>query len=133
MPDSEIVALLREATRGLLYPSETDAPFEVVAWAGETGAPAPARLLALTGHKAGTPVEAVALEDFFGELTQEQDWHGEAEKADVRRYRQLREIIEKRLADAKVYRVGKTRVEIYILGRAPEGGWLGVKTAAVET
>lgn len=133
----EVLAKLREATAGLLYMSESDEPFEVVSWPGgeaKTGGESDEKtVLKLTGHKPRTPIKQMTLEAFFEDLTQEQDWHGAEEKADVRKYRRLLELVRKYLADPKVYRLGTVQVEIYILGRTRAGAWAGVKTKAVET
>ena len=66
-------------------------------------------------------------------LATEQDWHEAAEKAVVLQYRGLLDAIKKKLADAKVFKVGKTKLDVYIVGKTDEGDWAGVKTVAVET
>jgi hypothetical protein len=70
---------------------------------------------------------------FFADLTKEQDWHGDEEKTAVARYRNLLSVIRDRLSDAKVFRIGEVEVAIYVVGRDRDGGWVGVKTTAVET
>jgi hypothetical protein len=37
------------------------------------------------------------------------------------------------LTDLRVYRVGSTDIDVYILGKHPSGAWLGLKTKVVET
>jgi hypothetical protein len=64
---------------------------------------------------------------------QEQDWYGPEEKAEAAKYRSLREAVMRLLADPKVFRVGRRKVTVYVVGEAPEGGWAGLKTTAVET
>lgn len=129
----EAAAALREATRGLLYPSETDEPFDVVTWPGN-GQPVEAKtLLARAGEKPGTPVTVATLDDFFGDLITDQDWFGEEEKACARRYRQLLEVIKTRLDGIKVFHVGEVDVAIYIIGQTQDGDWAGLRTRAVET
>jgi hypothetical protein len=130
---NEAVTVLQEATQGLLYMSESDEPFEVVYWKGEGKPLDPKKLLKLSGHKPSSPVRVLSVDEFFGDLTQEKDWYGKEEKADVERYRKLLDVIKSRLKGAKVYRIGKIKVDIYILGQTQEGDWAGVKTAAVET
>src|SRR5262249_32511748 len=46
---SAVLEALRKATKGLLYRSETDEPFEAFEWAGEQGKPDKARVLELAG------------------------------------------------------------------------------------
>ena len=47
MKKSSIVQELKRASQGLLFPSETDAPFEAFEWPGEQGKPDTARVLEL--------------------------------------------------------------------------------------
>jgi hypothetical protein len=70
-----VLDTLKKASAGLLFPSETDAPFEPFVWKGEEGKPDKARVLELIGQPAGTRVKVVSLDSFFEEVTQEQDWH----------------------------------------------------------
>lgn len=128
--------MLGEAVEGLLYMSESDEPFEVVSWPGGGAmdfAMDEKKILKLTGQKPGTPVEAVRVEVFFRELIKEQDWHGPEEKAEVKKYRGLLDVIKRHLTEPKVFRIGEVEVEIVIVGRTREGAWAGVKTKAVET
>ena len=66
-------------------------------------------------------------------LAEEQDWFGEDEKVDAAKYRSLRDLLHERLTGATVFKVGKVKVAVYIVGRAKEGGWAGLRTTAVET
>lgn len=130
---SEIISALQEAIQGLLYLSESDEPFAAVSWKEEGKPLDPKRLLDLAGHIPANPVQVISLDDFFRELTQEKEWYGEAERADAQRYRKLLAVIQSRLNDPKVFRIGRIKVDIYIIGQTPEGDWAGVKTTAVET
>lgn len=128
-----VLAMLRDAVNGLLYMSESNEPFDVVYWKGDCTPLDAGRVLKLAGHPPDTPIAVVPLDDFFKDLTQDQDWFGEEEKVDAQRYRKLLDVIKSRLTDAKVYRIGEVNVEIYIVGQTPGGDWAGVKTLAVET
>jgi hypothetical protein len=123
---------LKRATKGLLYTSESDEPFRTFTWKGE-GTLTAEKLLQLAKHEAGEKVEEISLDDFFGDLTEEQDWHGDEEKETVQKYKKLREAIEGRLSDVKVFRVGEPNIDIYIVGKTDTGDWAGVQTKAVET
>ena len=132
MPSAAVTAL-KKASKGLLYPSETDAPFTVFTWGKAEGELAPEKVRKLAKHSADDPVEEVSLPDFFKDLTAEQDWHGNKEKAQVNRFRELQQAIQTNLSDPKVFRAGETNVDIYIVGKTAEGDWVGLKTRAVET
>src|SRR5216117_869526 len=117
----EVIRALQRATDGLLYMSESDEPFEVLQWQGEGRRLDEKAVLELSGHQPDTPIQTVPLDNFFADLTTDQDWHGEKEKADVRRYRNLLKVIKKYLPDAKVFRVGRIEVEIFIIGKTQDG------------
>jgi hypothetical protein len=130
---SQVLTALRTATKGLLYTSESDEPFEVFEWKTEEGQLQEERLLELAGETKDIPVKSVPLDEFFADLTKEQDWHGVEEKTAVERYRTLLSVMQNQVSDAKVFRVGEVEVSIYVVGRTEDGGWVGVKTTAVET
>jgi hypothetical protein len=132
MKKSEIVTALQKASQGLLFPSETDAPFEAFEWPGEQGKPDKARVLQLAGVSPGTPVKVKSPDAFFKDATTEQDWHKDEEKAEVQRFKQLVGTLKETLADVKVFLVGKAEKDAYIVGRT-ESGWAGLETKVVET
>ena len=105
MPDE--LEPLRVAAKGLLYPSETDAPIEVVSGAGVP---------------AGAKESSVAA--FFDELK---------DSDDAVKFAKLRAAVEATLGDAKVYRVGGPEVQVYVLGKTKSGATGGLKTISVET
>lgn len=132
MPSSAINAL-KQASKGLLYPSETDAPFLAFTWKKADGKLTPELVRSLAKRKPDDPVQEVSLADFFKDLTEEQDWHGKEEKEDVKKFRELEKAIRANLSDVTVFRVGETDVDMYIVGTTPDGDWAGLKTRAVET
>jgi hypothetical protein len=132
MPSAAVTALTKAST-GLLYPSETDAPFEVFTWKNGTAALSPEVLLAFAKLDAASPVAVVTVDDFFSPLTAEKDWHGHEEKALVQKFKELRQAVCTNLLDPKVYRVGAIEIAIYLAGKTHDGAWVGLKTTSVET
>src|SRR5262245_23648196 len=132
MKKSGVVQALREASAGLLYGSEADAPFEAFEWPGEEGKPAKARVLELAGLPSGTPVKVKALGAFFRDATREQDWHDDEEKAEVQKFQRLVQELKESLSDIKVFQAGRGECDMYIVGRTGQG-WAGLKTKVVET
>ena len=63
----------------------------------------------------------------------EQDWYEDEEKAIAAKYRALLGVVKQRLTGAKVLRVGGKKGTLYVVGKAAEGGWAGLKATAVET
>ena len=127
MADDAATAI-QKAAAGLLYPSESDAPFDLVRWDSSKGDPSPATVAALaggTGKKKARPVEEVAPDEFFAAL---------AETDDATKFKALERALRTSLTDLHVYRVGGSpKVDIYVLGRAASGEWLGLHTTSVET
>jgi hypothetical protein len=109
---------IKKASDGLQYPSESDAPFDLIRW--------PAKDSLASHFGAARKIEEVSIDAFFAELLESDD--GE-------RYRHLRRALESNLKQLKIYRVGagETKVDIYLLGRLPAGDWTGLHTTSVET
>jgi Nuclease A inhibitor-like protein len=124
---------MKAASEGLLYPSETDFPLEFFSWDKQLQELTEDGVRKLTGHAPGVPVEEVGLAEFFEPVIAEQDWHGEREKESTERFRSLVDVLQRTLDDLRVYRVGETEVDAYIVGRTKDGEWAGLKTKLVET
>jgi hypothetical protein len=132
MTDAQLEQEFVGAARGLVVMSESDYPLEVVRWQNVSDV-TPAYLRALTGVDASAPVEAVSAEDFFRAATSEPEWKGADEIATARGFQKLLRLLNEQLRDVKAYRVGTINVAVYVVGRSPEGHWLGVSTRVVET
>lgn len=124
---------LQTAMDGLLYPSESDEPFEYVCWpaAGKT-TPNTQSLLNLLDLTLDTPVRTQSIDDFFAELTEAQDWWGEQEQADACKYRALRQILTEQLQSPMIFRVGEVEIDVYLVGRF-KADLVGLRTRSVET
>jgi hypothetical protein len=130
--DEQLLSELREAAAGLLYMSESDHPLEVFNWDGGS-AVTPERLRREAGKAADAPVAEVTAPQFFRAATSEPDWKGEAERRTARRYQTLLRLLEENLDGLTVYRVGDIDITAYVLGRSPQGNWLGLATRLIET
>jgi hypothetical protein len=130
--DEEMHGELRELTRGLLFMSESDYPFEVVRWEGIEEL-TPEHLRRTAGGDPASPVEERAVADFFRVAAGEQEWKGAAELASARKYQSLMRLLENNLRDVRAYRVGAVNISVYVVGKSVEGNWLGVSTRVVET
>lgn len=130
---STLITRLKEATAGLLWMSEIDAPLEVIHWPPALPDLTTERLLELTDHPLTTPVERIAIDDFFAGATEEQAWFGEEERAIAQRYQDLVAMLKQSLSHLQGYRVGEVNIDIYIVGQTESGDWVGLATQAVET
>lgn len=131
---SALADKLKTASGGLQFMSEADYPFEVILWDGLRQTPLTAELvLKQTDHTPDTPVEVVPLDEFFQNATIEQDWYIPEEKETAQRYQELVETLKTNLSDIQVFRLGTTEIDVYIVGKTPEGTVAGLQTKAVET
>jgi Nuclease A inhibitor-like protein len=126
-----ILDTLKQATEGLLYTSESDYPFDVFSW--QTDTLTPKKILMETKHPKNTPIQVGDFDQFFAQVAQEKDWYGPKEKETVARYKELVKILQTTLSDIQVYRVGKIELEVYVVGKTPEGSLAGISTKVVET
>src|ERR1700716_89960 len=115
MKTSGVTQVLQKASQGLLFPSETDAPFEAFEWPGEQGKPNKARVLELAGLPPNTPVKTRSLDIFFRDATQEQDWHDDQESTEVQRFKQLVQTLNDTLKDIKVFQAGRGEVDVFVV------------------
>ncbi len=127
-----MVSKLATSTDGLTYVSETDAPFEFVSFPkiGEMSAANVAKAAEVESSK---PAIMIDHEIFFQRLTENKEWFGAKEKEQARRFRRLKELLEKELTDITVFRFGKIRIDILVLGKNKEGKVEGLRTYSVET
>lgn len=131
MTDS-IAHQLQQASEGLLFGSETDAPFEVIHWPTQEDL-TPAKLLQLTNHPPDAPVEIVSVDEFFDVANADEDWHDEEEQETVKRFQNLVNTLKQNLSQLQVYRVGSIDIYAYIVGVTDGGELAGLSTKLVET
>ena len=132
MPTTQdLLPELKAACEDLLWRSETDSPFEVVVF---PAAQQPFRVAQLFNHyPEGTPVNIVSLDDFFSQATVERAWFDSRELARVKRYQNLRDLLETTLENLTIYRIGRVEIDVYLIGKTEDEQVLGVKTKIVET
>lgn len=134
VPPEALLKQLHEAAHGLLYPSETDAPFEAFAWQNiKDDFFSIEKLLLVTRHKRDTPVEGLELEEFFAPQSRIEEWMDDTERTTAERFQNLHDTLQHLLSDISVYRVGVVNVDVYIVGKTDDGYYAGVSTKIVET
>jgi Nuclease A inhibitor-like protein len=133
-PETEaLVQQLAIAVTNLNWPSETDAPFEVLPWTEPSTAKLDAKqVLEQADLAPETPVETLDLDTFF-EPTLPQPWHSAEEQAIAEQFQTLQTLLHQSLEDIQIFRCGEVEIEIYIVGRSPKGDWIVLHTTAVET
>ena len=127
-----IATQLKQASQGLLFLSETDAPFEVISWQTQEQL-TQAKLLQLTNHPPDAPVEMQTIDEFFAIATAEEDWHDQDERETAKRFQNLVSILKQNLSQLQVYRVDSIDIDAYIVGVTDGGELAGLSTKLVET
>jgi Nuclease A inhibitor-like protein len=128
-----IAQKLTEATDGLLFSSEGEYPFSPIVWRGQAKEDfSSADLLAISVHPEGTPVQVTDVDTFFRRAVKEQDWHGETEKVNVKKFMQLVEHLKNNLENLQVFKVGEYELEVYVLGKV-DLDMVGLSTKVVQT
>ena len=130
--DEQLKAEFSAATDGLLFMSETDAPFEIgIVPQGADLSDDSLRRMA--GKSPDAPVEQRALADFFRASMKEHEGQNETGRAIAARFRKLYSLIESELSDVRVFRIGEINIAALVVGRAPSGNFLTLRTGLVET
>ncbi len=128
MTTAAILEEFRQATVDLYWLSESEYPFEVITW--ESGVELTQAGL-FNGEKRS--VDTITLGDFFAPAISIEDWYEAEELEQVRRYQELLHAIESNLTQVQVFRLGEVDVDLYIVGKTPDGDIVGLKTRAAET
>lgn len=114
---------LKAAAKGLLFPSETDAPLEAFAWPGADGPPDEKVVRANANVGADAPVEQLTIAELTRGIPDESR----------RDFLPLFAVFAHHLSGVTVFKVGEVNIDVYIVGRTTDGQYAGVKTHAVET
>jgi hypothetical protein len=131
--DAQSIQELQQAIEGLLFMSESDYPFQIIEWDGQTEI-TPEYLRSQTvAARPDTPVTRQSIDDFFRSATSEPEWKQGAELEIARKYKALVGLLKETLSNLVAYRVGEINITIYIIGTSQTGTWLGLRTQVVET
>src|SRR5947207_943653 len=106
---------LKKASKGLLWPSESEASLEPFVWK-DGGALTHERLLELAGAEEGKAVEETDLNTLLRAIPPE----------DKAKFDKLAKVLQEQLAGIKVYKVGdEAEREVYLVGKTKAGQWAG--------
>ena len=139
---NDLLQRLQDASEGLLWRSEVDRPFEVLFWEDAAIAGSiPEAIAQKLGYAASEPVRQLDWHQFFEPVLEAPDRHSEGaseaflQESHARRdrYRSLVSLLEERLRDLHIYRIGGPVASIAIVGKTSAGDWAGLATKVVET
>ncbi len=128
----QLVQELTTACEGLLWFSEAEYPWQVIYWHNLESWNLDT-LLKQENVPADTKVEVQDLLTFFDSAITEQEWHNEPEKAEVKRYQALINVLDTNLQNIQVYLLGEIEIDVYILGTVNENAIAGLKTKVIAT
>ncbi len=116
---------VERAARGLLLPSESDEPIDMVRWDDGAAELDDGAVLRLAGREPGTRLDRTDLADVFRDA-----FRG----PDADRFRELARAIEAAVDSVRVYRLGDVEKDVYVVGRTRGGGgWAGIRSRVVES
>ena len=118
LSDSQVQDQLAQASEGLTYTSETDAPFEVYSTS----------VFYITSK-----MRTLTIDEFFETAIVHQTWHDEEDHQTVERFQALVSLLKLSLSNAKVYLFGEQDITAYIVGLTASGNIAGLKTTLVWT
>ncbi len=132
LQEDSLAKQIQEITADLYYISETDAL--ILPFVGQQTLSVSREVILEQTENAPDPlVEERTFAEFFARLTEIQDWFGDEERKTAEKYLLLKKLLEKRLRDLKIYKIGKVQLDIYVVGLDAENRLTGIKTKAVET
>ena len=128
----EFLDKLSESVKGLIFVSEIDSDYQIFHGRKATSVDSESLFKQLKIMKSGY-IEKIEFANFFAPLIEFKDWYREEERKMTEKNIKLKEILEENLYDLKVYKIGKTKIDIYIVGLDEQDNLCGVKTCAIET
>lgn len=123
---------IKNAADGLQYLSESDYPFEVVELLSSSQ-PVEQQLLNLLHQPPTTAIEKQTLSYCFRNMTATTGDAPALQQQTAARFTNLQTVLEEKLKNVTVYRIGHIQVEIFIIGQLQDGTYAGLRTKAIET
>ena len=121
---------LSSAIAGLEYRSETDAPLQLVEL--PVGCDLQRELRKMAGAAESDPVEIQEAGYFFRNQVKTYPGADASETARSAAFQRLLELLQQ-LDSLKAHRIGSIQIEAFVLGKATDGSYIGVRTRLVET
>ncbi|QHL88132.1 nuclease [Nibribacter ruber] len=122
---------LEQLSQSLLFISESEYPLEPFALPAGTSGQEASSFLKAIGQPEQT-VEEVTVAHFFRNMVRPSE-EDAIQNQNAQKFMALQQWLEKNLKDVKVYRLGQTQVQAYVVGQAEDQTWMGVKTTLIET
>ncbi len=131
-PKEPLYETIKKACQNLFYISETDAEVEFF-FGGKIEILTEQTILAALGKNVTTEIEETEAQYFFERLTKTKEWNSETQLNNARGFTNLFKLLSDDLGELRVFKIGRVKIDIYIVGIDENGMLIGVKTKAVET
>ncbi|WP_287356546.1 nuclease A inhibitor family protein [Moorena sp. SIO3B2] len=126
-PMTDLLSQLNSVIDNLYWLSASDELWELLTLDEEPTA----EVIAKLSGKA--PVKTRDFETFFLNATTEQDWHGQEDREDVKRYKDLVKLLQENLEAIVIYTAGEAEADVFVTGLAESEQWIALKTMEVES
>jgi Nuclease A inhibitor-like protein len=128
----QILETLSQTSANLLMPSESDYPFDAYVWEGMNWDNIERHLKSISPEAVDLLIETTTLDHLFRNVAVVKEWHDDQQKLNVQKFQSLLGVLQHHLQNIRVYRVGTTEVNVYIVGEIA-GGLAGIHTTLIET
>jgi len=123
MPDAVLTAL-KKAAKGLLVPSESDAPFTPFRWPQARGEISGDKVAALARRR------RIPRSKRYRWMISSRSWRTPTTRSASGSCARSSSSSSRTV---KVFRIGEVKVDVYLVGKSAGGDWAGLKTTSVET
>jgi hypothetical protein len=121
---NSVLDTLKQAVQGLVFVSETDAELEAFQWpAGGALDGKTIKKISGQNYADDDSVEETTLDSFFRVVP----------SGSKKKFQSLAQTLKDNLEGIRVYKIGDAEKDVYIVGKAKNGSWAGLKTQVVET
>ena len=114
--DQALLQQLETLTKGLRFQSDADYPVEVFSQAANARKTLSAQDIIAAMNPKGA-VSEIDFENFFRNATQAQDGQSPEAQQTVKRFQTLVKTLTDNLSEIKVYKVGDTEADVYVIGK----------------
>lgn len=132
MWDREFIQELKTAIKDLLWFSEAEYPFKIF-YQRSANNFNQKTLLQHYNYPLETRITIQKFNSFFASVVVTEAWHNESEKAEIKRYQYLMNLMTENLSNIKVYLLGEVEIDVYILGETKHKAIAGITTKTVST
>lgn len=130
MSTSELAAQLKALTRGLWFPSETEAPWTLPTWTLTSLDPSEIRRV--LRRAPDIAVTEVTLDHLMKQVSRRCQGYGDEGEAIAQQHHALAKCLNHHCDTVRVFRVGNVTIDVLVIGQTPNHHVL-LQTQSVET